>query len=386
MEMNNDSLKKQIYLSPTHMGDLELAYVSDAINSSQRVPQGANVEAFEQELKSFTGRKHALALESGTAAIHLALLLLDVQPGDFVICQSNTHVAAANPIRYLHANPVFVDSESDTWNICPDALELALKDNKYNQRIKAIIVVHLYGMPAKMDAILTIAEKYGVPVVEDAAEAMGSALGDRKCGSMGHLSILSFNGNKIITTGGGGALLTNNEELIAKARTLASQANDLMPLVEAGQVGYNYGMSDILAGIGVGQMKVLQQRIAQRRANYDFYYNLLSSYQGISFLPEPPGHFSNRWLTAILVDPAKTNGVTHNDIRLSMEQENIEARLLWKPMHLQPVFNDFSFFGGNIAAGIFEKGLCLPSGSNLTNDDKERISSVLKRALDVHSQ
>ncbi len=389
--MNNH---QRIYLSPPHIGKSEQTFVNDAFATNWIAPLGPNVDGFEADLARQTGVKHAAALSSGTAAIHLALILLDVQPGDYVICQSLTFSATANAIRYQGAIPVFVDSEEETWNMCPLALEkaiLACKSGDFpmhpasdrsspvptKSNLKAIIPVHLYGMPAKMDAIMAVAVKYNIPVVEDAAEALGSHINGKQCGSFGDFGILSFNGNKIITTSGGGALLSDDEAMIRRARFLASQARDPAPHYQHSAIGYNYRMSNVLAGIGRGQMQVLSQRIAQRRANYDFYVDLLKDVSGISFLPEPEGFFSNRWLSSILVDPAKTGGITREAIRLALEKENIESRPLWKPMHQQPVFSPYPFFSTGVSDKLFELGLCLPSGSSLTNQDRDRIAKAL---------
>ena len=391
----NSSHSNRIYLSPPHMGGDEQAFISEVFDTNWIAPLGPMVDGFEQDLATFTGVGHAAVLTSGTAAIHLSLILLGVQPGDYVICQSLTFSASANPIRYLGATPVFVDSEAETWNMCPEALEKAILaciegDGSNNnlqpqtakpQLPKAIIPVHLYGMPAKMDQIMAIASKYNIPVIEDAAEALGSKINEKACGSFGHVGILSFNGNKIITTSGGGALLSNDEAFINKTRFLATQARDAAPHYQHSEIGYNYRMSNVLAGIGRGQMQVLDKRIAQRRANYDFYLDLLDGKPGIAFLPEPVGYFSNRWLTTILVDPKKSGGITREHIRLGLEAENIESRPLWKPMHLQPVFAGCPYYGNGVAEKLFDQGLCLPSGSSLTPEDKERISSNLLSLL-----
>ncbi len=387
--------KTRIYLSPPHMGEKEMDYISAAFETNWIAPLGPNVNRFEEDLCRYTGARHSAVLSSGTAAIHLALLLLNVRPGDYVICQSFTFSATANPIRYLGAIPVFVDSEPETWNMCPKLLDQAIqaciagkpdlpgseKMNLKPAKPKAIIPVDLYGMPAKLDKIISIAEKYEIPVVEDAAEALGSELRGKKCGTFGTLGVLSFNGNKIITTSGGGALVSDNEDLIAKARFLATQARDQAPHYQHSHIGYNYRMSNVLAGIGCGQMQVIDERIRQRRENQRFYRELLKNYEGISFLSEPEGFFSNRWLTTILVDPLKTKGVNREDIREALEAENIESRPLWKPMHQQPVFENFPFFGRGVSHKLFENGLCLPSGSNLTPGDKERIASILLKIL-----
>ncbi len=283
---------------------------------------------------------------------------------------------------YWHGSVHFVDMAPDTWNMCPDALLQAIKAcMRRNKKPKAIIPVHLYGMPAQMDRIMSIASEYDIPVIEDAAEALGSRIGERRCGSFGDMGILSFNGNKIITTSGGGALVSDNEGWIRKARILATQARDPAPHYEHSQIGYNYRMSNVLAGIGRGQMQVLEERIAQRRANYDFYLGLLDGKPGISFLPEPAGYFSNRWLTTIRIDPEKSSGITRETLRLALEKENIEARPLWKPMHQQPVFSPFPFFPTGVSDQLFEQGLCLPSGSSLTPADRERIANVLQGVL-----
>ena len=366
------------------MGGTEQEFVKQAFDSNWVAPLGPNVDGFEGDLQQYTGSAHAAALSSGTAAIHLALIMLRVKPGDYVICQSLTFSATANPIAYLGAIPVFVDSEPDTWNICPEALEEALKKLTANgQKPKAILPVHLYGMPAKMDQIMAIAHKYDIPIVEDAAEALGSEINGRRCGSFGKLGILSFNGNKIITTSGGGALLSNDEALIQKARFLATQARDPATHYQHSHIGYNYRMSNVLAGIGRGQMQVLSERVRQRRANYDFYTKLLGEVPGISFLPEPEGYLSNRWLTTILVDPNKSGGITREHIRLALEAQKIESRPLWKPMHLQPVFQHHPYYGGKVAENLFDNGLCLPSGSNMTDEDRQRVAEVLLKMFEV---
>jgi dTDP-4-amino-4,6-dideoxygalactose transaminase len=373
----------KIWLSSPHMGGQEAAYVQEAFDSNWIAPLGPNVDGFEKDLEDFTGVQHAAALSSGTAAIHLALILLDVKPGDEVICQSFTFSASANPIRYMGATPVFVDSELDTWNISPDYLRQAIEDRiMKGSRPKAIIPVHLYGMPAKMEEIMSIANEFEIPVVEDAAEALGSSLKGKPCGSFGQLGILSFNGNKIITTSGGGALISDNENLILKARFLATQARDTAPHYQHSEVGYNYRLSNVCAGIGRGQMEVLQQRIRQRRWNYQYYLEALQNFDGVSFLEGPEEFFSNRWLTCILVDPSLTkNKISREEIRLALEHENIESRPLWKPMHLQPVFANTPFYGEGIAEHLFEKGLCLPSGSNLLEKDLDKVSAIIRRLL-----
>ncbi|EKB47246.1 aminotransferase class I/II-fold pyridoxal phosphate-dependent enzyme [Cecembia lonarensis] len=373
------SSSPKIWLSSPHMGPNELKYVQDAFATNWIAPLGPHVDGFEKDLQEFTGAAHAAVLSSGTAAIHLALVILGVKPGDLVLCQSMTFSASANPIAYLGATPVFIDSEKETWNMCPQALEegiLACEAGKVSgkkQKPAAIIPVHLYGMPAKMDEIMALSKKYGIPVVEDAAEALGSTYKGKACGTFGDMGVLSFNGNKIITTSGGGALLSDTEWMINKARFLATQARDEAPNYQHSHIGYNYRMSNVLAGIGRGQMEVLPERVEQRRSNHAFYKKALGDLSGISFLEEPEGLHSNRWLSCILVDPENTGGITRENIRKFLWEDNIESRPLWKPMHLQPVFQDAPYFGGRVAEELFDNGLCLPSGSNLTEVDLERV-------------
>jgi dTDP-4-amino-4,6-dideoxygalactose transaminase len=373
----------KIWLSSPHIGENEQKFVKEAFDTNWVAPLGPNVNGFEHRIASYLdGGTHVAALSSGTAALHLALILLNVQRGDEVICQSMTFSASANPIRYQYATPVFVDSEPQTWNIDPDLLEEAIKDRvAKGKKPKAIIPVHLYGMPAKMEAIMAIAEKYEIPIVEDAAEALGSSINAQKCGTFGEFGILSFNGNKIITTSGGGALVSKNDDPIKQATFLATQARDPAPHYQHSQIGYNYRMSNICAGIGRGQMEVLPERIEQRRANFSFYKKQLKEFPGISFVNEPEGFYSNRWLTTILVDPLESGGVTRETIRLALEKENIESRPLWKPMHLQPVFKDYPYYGGDVSEKLFEKGLCLPSGSNLTEDELYRVVDSVKKVF-----
>jgi dTDP-4-amino-4,6-dideoxygalactose transaminase len=372
-------MNEKIWLSSPHMGDNEFLFVKEAFDTNWIAPLGPHVNNFEHDLEAFTGAKHAAALSSGTAAIHLALIMLGVVAGDEVICQSFTFSATANPIAYQGAIPVFIDSEPDTWNMSPKLLEQAITDRiAQGKKPKAIIPVHLYGMPAKMDQIMEIANRYEIPVIEDAAEALGSTINGKAAGTFGQLGVLSFNGNKIITTSGGGALISDDEDLIDKARFLATQARDAAPHYQHSQIGYNYRMSNVCAGIGRGQMMVLAERVAQRRAVYDRYVAQLSGIEGISFLPEPENYKSNRWLTTILVDSSKTNGITRETIRLALEKENIEARPLWKPMHLQPVFESYPSYVNGLSENLFRDGLCLPSGSNLTNQQVENVIYVIK--------
>jgi len=364
------------------MGPNELTYVQEAFTTNWIAPLGPHVDGFEKELGDYNDIPHVAALSSGTAAIHLALILLGVGPGDVVLCQSFTFSASANPIKYLGATPVFIDSEPDTWNMDPELLKQAvLAQLDKGKKPAAIIPVHLYGMPAKMDELMEVAGQFDIPVIEDAAEALGSSYHGKHCGTFGRLGVYSFNGNKIITTSGGGALVGQEEELIHKARFLATQARDPAPHYQHSEIGYNYRMSNVCAGIGRGQLEVLDERVRARRANFDFYQELMSGYPGITFLEEQPDTFSNRWLTTILIDPDKSGGVTSEGLRLAFEADNIEARPLWKPMHLQPVFKDAPAYTHDVSEKLFNQGLCLPSGSNLSPHDLERISSIIKNVF-----
>ncbi len=369
----------KIWLSSPHMGTQEKTFVNEAFDTNWVAPLGANVDGFEADLCEFTGISHAAVVSSGTAAIHLALILLGVEKDDIVLCQSFTFSASANPIVYQGATPVFIDSEKETWNMDPRLTEEAIRYYiAKGKKPKAIIPVHLYGMPAKIEAIMQLAAQYEIPVIEDAAEALGSTCNGKPCGAFGDMGILSFNGNKIITTSSGGALISDNEEWIKKARFLATQARDAAPHYQHSQIGYNYRMSNVLAGIGRGQMMVLPDRVKQRRANFSFYQQALHDLPGISFQPEDSLSFSNRWLTCIVVDPTQTNGITREDIRLHLEKNQIECRPLWKPMHLQPVFVNAPYFGTTVAADLFKDGLCIPSGSNLSEQDRSRVVEKIK--------
>ena len=373
-------MKTKIWLSSPHMGGNEQKYVNEAFESNWIAPLGPNVTGFEQDLETYLGNNVFVgALSSGTAALHLALILLKVKVGDEVICQSMTFSASANPIVYQGAIPIFVDSERDTWNICPNALETAIKERiSKGRKPKAIIAVHLYGMPFKVDEIRTIANKYEIPIIEDSAEALGSAFKGQKCGTFGDISILSFNGNKIITTSGGGAIVTKNELLKNEAVFLATQARDNAPHYQHSKIGYNYRLSNICAGIGRGQMEILDSHIEKRREMHQFYKNVFVDQEGITIFSEPnEDYYSNHWLSAILVNSEKNNGKSREDLRLQLEKENIESRPLWKPMHLQPVFKNAPYYGGSVSEELFNNGLCLPSGSNLNSDDVVRIKSVL---------
>lgn len=375
---------ERIYLSLAHMGGGEQKYIQEAFDTNWVVPLGPNVDAFEEGLQHFLGGEcYVTALSAGTAAIHLGLVLAGVEAGDEVICQSFTFSASANPIAYQGAKPVFVDSEADTWNMDPELLEEAIEGRikAVGKAPKAIIPVHLYGMPAKIDDILAIAERYGIAVVEDAAEAMGSEYKGRRCGTFGAFGALSFNGNKMITTSGGGALVCRTEEEKVRARFYATQAREKAPYYQHEKIGYNYRMSNISAGIGRGQMEVVAEHIAKRRANHAFYHKAFSHVEGIKVMDNPSAACSsNFWLTTILIDP-KVYKPTPNEVREALERENIETRLLWKPLHRQPVFKECSYYGGDVAWGFFSRGLCLPSGPLLTEDDLGRVVESVKRVL-----
>lgn len=364
------------------MGEKELNFINEAFETNWISPVGPNLDEFEKQLVEYNKINHCVALSSGTAAIHLALILLGVEGGDEVICSTFTFSGSCNPIAYLGAKPVFIDSEQETWNMDPVLLEEAIVDRqkKTGKKPKAIIAVHLYGMPAKIREIMTIARKHEIPVIEDAAEALGSTVDGKKCGAFGDLGIYSFNGNKIITTSGGGALVSNNEHWIQRARFLSTQARDPAPHYQHSRIGYNYRLSNICAGIGRGQMLVLNERIMARRANYAFYEQALND-KGFTFLPEPRGCFSNRWLTTVLLKDSKNQQVTREDIRLSLEKDNIESRPLWKPMHLQPVFSDCLAYINGTSEFLFEHGLCLPSGSKLSISDMQRTVDVICNVL-----
>ena len=386
-------MSSKIWLSSPHMGQQEIRYVHEAFDTNWIAPLGPLVTRFEQQLAGYTQMPHCVALSSGTAALHLALIMLGVKAGDIVICQSLTFAASANPIAYQGATPVFVDSEPDTWNMDPAALQQALEQldrEKKIDRVKAIIPVHLYGHPARMEAICQLAARYNIPVVEDAAEALGSQLNNRPCGSFGMMAVLSFNGNKIITCSGGGALLARDKTYADQALFLATQARDAAPHYQHSQIGYNYRLSNVMAGIGLGQMEVLPDRIEARRANYSRYRTYFRKWEESGFQlgwqEEAEGEFSNRWLTCMLIDPAANFGLTREKVRLTMEAANIECRPLWKPMHLQPVFEQYPYFGNGVSDRLFDHGLCLPSGSNLTEADFDRIFAVLDALFEEYRQ
>ncbi|MBP8250607.1 MAG: aminotransferase class I/II-fold pyridoxal phosphate-dependent enzyme [Chitinophagales bacterium] len=372
---------ERIYLSPPHMGGTELAYIQNAFDTNWIAPLGPHVDAFENNLSGFLQVKACAALSSGTAALHLALIQLNVQQSDYVICPTFTFSASANPILYQKAIPVFVDSEKETWNMDPELLEEAVQFClRQNKKPKAIIVVHLYGMPAKLKAIQKIADDHGIPIIEDAAESLGSTYYGKHTGSFGTFGILSFNGNKIITTSGGGALVSSNLEAIKKTRFLATQARDPAPHYQHSTIGYNYRMSNICAAIGRGQMEVLSNRVDSRKKNFNYYQSRLSVLPAITFLPEPENVSSNRWLTTIQIDSTQTSA-TPNAIRLALESLNIESRPLWKPLHLQPVFAQFPSFVADISTNLFFNGLCLPSGSALTEAHLDRICSSVEATI-----
>ncbi|MRT93448.1 DegT/DnrJ/EryC1/StrS family aminotransferase [Ancylomarina sp. 16SWW S1-10-2] len=376
-------MQDKIWLSPPHMGGNEMTYVQEAYDTNWVAPLGKNVSEFEKSIAKYLDLNQASALIAGTASIHLALILLGVKAGDEVIAQSFTFSATVNPILYLGATPILIDSEEDTWNMSPLALRRAIDDRiSKGKKPKAIIPVHLYGMPAKMNEIKKIADFYSIPIVEDAAEALGSKLNDKKMGTWGKLGVLSFNGNKIITTSGGGALISDDETLIERSRFLASQSRDDAPHYQHSEIGYNYRMSNIVAGIGRGQMEVIDERVEQRRKVNTWYKALLSEQEGITFHNEPTkNYYSNYWLTSIIVNPKETGGVTNSDIILALEKENIESRPLWKPMHLQPIFSKYPFYSTGVSKMLFEKGLCFPSGSNMSENDMQRIKTTLKQIL-----
>jgi dTDP-4-amino-4,6-dideoxygalactose transaminase len=373
-------MKEKIWLSSPHMGGAEVKYVQEAFETNWISPVGPHIGAFETSLATYNDIPHCAALSSGTAAIHLALIILGVKQGDEVICSTFTFSGSCNPIAYQGAVPVFVDSERLTWNMDPVLLEEAIVDRqkKTGRKPKAIIAVHLYGMPAQIDTIMDVARRYEIPVIEDAAEGLGSTYQGKKLGTFGDMGIYSFNGNKIITTSGGGALVARNEGWIQHAKFLATQARDPAPHYEHSHIGFNYRLSNVCAGIGRGQMEILPTRIEQKRKIYAYYNNMLKNFPGIVFLPEPEGAFSNRWLTTILLDE-KITGFTPETLRLALDAENAESRPLWKPMHLQPVFKDCPAYSNGVSEELFRQGLCLPSGTNTTEDQFLSVIDTMKR-------
>jgi pyridoxal phosphate-dependent aminotransferase EpsN len=372
---------ERIYLSAPHVGESERAAVSRVFDSNWIAPLGPEVDQFERELAGYCGRKSAAALSSGTAAVHLALQLLGVGPGDRVIVPSFTFVATANPVIYLGGEPVFVDSEPQTWNLSPEYLRESLRCCAADGRLpKAVIAVDLYGVPADYEKILPICEEYGIPLIEDAAEALGSFVGERAAGSFGKLAVLSFNGNKIITTSGGGALLCNDSAIIERARFLATQARDLAPHYQHSELGYNYRLSNVLAAIGRAQLEELERKVIIRRGHFESYRLALTGL-GVKFLSECEGVRANRWLTTVLFPEDKFSVDFHHQVRIGLEKALIESRPLWKPLHLQPLFKDCKYFGESVAEGLFSQGLCLPSGSGLSHDQTARVNTELMKII-----
>ena len=383
-------LSQRIWLSSPHLGDEETAFVEEAFKTNWIAPLGPHVNAFETEMASHVGIGYAAALSSGTAAIHLGLILLGVKPGDTVFCSSLTFVGSCNPILYAGARPVFIDSEPSTWNMSPAALERAFVWAKRDNRMPScVILVNLYGQSADMDALLPICEKYGVPVLEDAAESLGASYKGKSSGTFGRIAVYSFNGNKIITTSGGGMLLADDPDLVVRARNLATQARDPAPHYEHTEMGFNYRMSNVLAGIGRGQLRVLKQRVAQRRRVFERYTQAFADLQQISWMPEPDGYHSTRWLTCFTLAGASAPDRC-NLVMKALERHLIEARPVWKPMHLQPLFKDAPFFshahGVDLSAQLFHAGICLPSGSNLSEKEQDRVINHLRLALTVREE
>jgi len=375
-------MNKKIWLSSPHMGGTEQNYIKEAFDTNWVAPLGPNVTEFENALQVYLGEnKSVAALNSGTAAIHLALIMADITQGDEVLCQSFTFSATANPILYQGASPVFVDSEKDTWNMCPVALEKAIVDRlAKGKKPKAIIVVDSYGMPAKWDEISAIAKKYSMMLIEDAASALGSSYKGQKCGTFGDFGILSFNGNKIITTSGGGVLITSSIKQKDKAIFFATQSRDNAPHYQHSEIGYNYRLSNICAGIGRGQMEVLDKHLQLRRNMHHFYVNLFKNIEEVNVFSVPnDDYFSNYWLTAITITPNAEKDINRETLRLALEAANIESRPLWKPIHLQPIFCNYPYYGETVSETLFNNGLCLPSGSNLTEEERERITEAVVR-------
>ncbi|MEC4812925.1 MAG: DegT/DnrJ/EryC1/StrS family aminotransferase [Scytonema sp. PMC 1069.18] len=379
-------MNKPILLSTPHMGDRELEFVKEAFDTNWIAPVGPHVDAFEQEFCQLIGASHAAAVSSGTAAIHLALRLLGIQPGDEVFCSTLTFVATANPIIYLRAKPVFIDSDRISWNMNPDLLWGALQHRaRIGKLPKAVIVVHLYGQSADIDPILEACNYYEIPLIEDAAESLGATYKGRSPGTFGKIGIFSFNGNKIITTSGGGMLVSNDEQLVNKARFLATQARDRAPHYQHSEIGYNYRLSNILAGIGRGQLRVLSDRVTARRRNFIIYQKALGKLPGIEFMPEVSFGQATRWLTCLTIDPEAFGG-DREQVRLTLGEQQIESRPVWKPLHLQPVFAGCECVGGTVSEDLFVRGLCLPSGSNLTIDDLERVINGIHAVYYHHSK
>lgn len=375
MAINESNLNSKIWLSPPHMSGHEQEFIAEAFKFNWIAPLGPNVNGFEKDIENYLGQnKYATVLSSGTAAIHLALILLGIKQDDEVICQTKTFVASVNPVTYLGAKPIFVDSEEQTWNMCPVLLEKTIKDRiSKGKKPKAIIVINLYGMPYNVNQIHAISNQFNIPVVEDSAEAFGSQVNGQKCGTFGEFSILSFNGNKIITTSGGGALISNNEAVKKESIFLATQAKEEGIEYNHKTIGYNYRMSNITAGIGRGQIKVLDNYVSLRRRNYQYYQESLQKIKAISFLKEPEGYTSNRWLTCVLLE----NKQTRDNLLQLLNKNNIEARPSWKPMHIQPLYKDAPAYLNGVSNKLYETGLCLPSGSSLKEKDLKRITDLI---------
>lgn len=370
-------MSDRLFLSPPHMGGEEINFVNRAFNTNWVSPAGPNLDEFERVLAEYNGVPYCAALSSGTAAIHLALIILNIRPGDEVVCSSFTFSGSCNPIAYEKAVPVFVDSETETWNIDPDLLRKCIEERtRLGKKPKAIIAVHLYGMPAQIDKIMAVAKEYEIPVIEDAAEGLGSTYHGKRLGTFGDFGIFSFNGNKIITTSGGGAMVSQNREWVQKAKFLSTQARDPAPHYQHSEIGYNYRLSNICAGIGIGQMKILDERVRQRRRIFDYYHARLGKSMGFVFQPERQGSISNRWLSCALLPDKK---LTPEKLRLALEKENIESRPLWKPMHLQPVFKDAPAYKNGVSENLFETGICLPSGSAMTEAQLDRVCAIIER-------
>lgn len=370
-------MNKPILLSPPHMGQEELQFVQEAFDTNWIAPVGPHVDAFEQEFCEAVGATHAAALSSGTAALHLALRLVGVEPGDKVLCSTLTFIATVSPITYLGAKPVFIDSDRQSWNLNPHLLQETLEQwAKYNCLPKAVILVHLYGQSADIEPILKTCQHYNIPLIEDAAEALGATYQGRSPGTYGRIGIYSFNGNKIITTSGGGMLISEDAKLVEKARFLATQARDPTPHYQHSEIGYNYRLSNVLAGIGRGQLRVLSDRVAARRRNFEFYQRALGHLPGIEFMPEATYGRATRWLTCLTIDP-NLFGYSREQVRIALAEQQIESRPVWKPLHLQPIFADCESIGGPVAESLFEQGLCLPSGSNLKEEELSRVAQTM---------
>ncbi|MGD1874060.1 MAG: DegT/DnrJ/EryC1/StrS family aminotransferase [Mastigocoleus sp.] len=375
-----------ILLSSPHIGELELEFVKEAFETNWIAPVGPQIDAFEQEFCQIIGSSHAAAVSSGTAAIHLALKLVGVQAGDEVFCSTFTFVATANPILYLGAKPVFIDSDRTSWNMNPVLLKEALQERaRIGKLPKAVIVVHLYGQSADVDPILDACNQYDIPLIEDAAEALGADYKGRVPGTTGSIGTYSFNGNKIITTSGGGMLVSEDSQIIEKARFLATQARDVAPHYQHSEMGYNYRLSNVLAGIGRGQLRVLSDRVKARRSNFEFYQKALKDIPGIEFMPEASYGISNRWLTCLTIDP-ELFGASSEQVRLALKEEQVESRRVWKPLHMQPLFSDFETIGGEVAEKLFYAGLCIPSGSNLRQQDLHRVVDIIQKVYKSEHQ